>query len=67
MSQNREQDILNFIKDFHAKNQWAPSIREIADGVGLYSSSTVQGYLERMAKKGKIVYNGVRQIRVVGT
>ena len=61
----RQQQILSFIQDFHGKNHWAPSVREIADGVGLYSTSTVQNHLVKMQEKKKIIYNGVRQIRVL--
>lgn len=58
--------IINFIKAYHEVNGWAPTVREIADGVGYYSSSSVQTRLVKLNEAGRIVYKGVRQIRVVG-
>lgn len=50
----RQQMILDFIKDeVHAKG-YPPSVREIAVAVGLASSSTVHGHLERLEAKGFI-------------
>ncbi len=65
MNKSTEQKILIFIKEYKAKNDWAPSVREIGDAVGLKSPSTVQVYLEELQAQGKIVYQGVRQIRVI--
>lgn len=50
----RQQDILNFIKDEVRKKGYPPSVREIGEAVGLASSSTVHGHLERLEKKGLI-------------
>ncbi|HBN29466.1 MAG TPA: repressor LexA [Clostridiaceae bacterium] len=46
--------ILNFIKKEIAEKGYPPSVREICQGVGLSSTSTVHGHLERLEKKGYI-------------
>ncbi|KKE78444.1 transcriptional repressor LexA [Oceanobacillus caeni] len=51
---NRQQMILDFIKDEVTKKGYPPSVREIALAVGLASSSTVHGHLERLESKGYI-------------
>jgi len=50
----RQQMILDFIKDEVSKKGYPPSVREIAVAVGLASSSTVHGHLERIESKGYI-------------
>lgn len=51
---NRQQSILNFIKHEVREKGYPPSVREIGEAVGLASSSTVHGHLERLEKKGMI-------------
>lgn len=51
---NRQQAILNFIKEEVREKGYPPSVREIGEAVGLASSSTVHGHLERLEKKGLI-------------
>jgi len=51
---NRQQAILSFIKDEVRDKGYPPSVREIGEAVGLASSSTVHGHLERLEKKGLI-------------
>jgi repressor LexA len=51
---NRQQMILDFIKDEVRKKGYPPSVREIAEAVGLASSSTVHGHLARIENKGFI-------------
>lgn len=50
----RQQDIIDFIKREVNTKGYPPSVREIGDAVGLASSSTVHGHLERLEKKGLI-------------
>ncbi|HLR08046.1 MAG TPA: transcriptional repressor LexA [Bacillota bacterium] len=50
----RQQKILDFIKEEVDKKGYPPSVREIAEAVGLASSSTVHGHLSRMESKGYI-------------
>ena len=54
MSSQREDEILEFIKDFIASENMAPSVREICDGVGIRSTSTVHRYLHRLVEEGRI-------------
>ncbi|MBM7598509.1 repressor LexA [Virgibacillus halotolerans] len=50
----RQQMIMDFIKNEVSAKGYPPSVREIADAVGLASSSTVHGHLERLENKGYI-------------
>jgi repressor LexA len=50
----RQQAILEFIKNEVRDKGYPPSVREIGEAVGLASSSTVHGHLERLEKKGMI-------------
>jgi repressor LexA len=51
---NRQQAILEFIKREVRDKGYPPSVREIGEAVGLASSSTVHGHLDRLEKKGLI-------------
>jgi len=51
---NRQQAILEFIKTQVREKGYPPSVREIGEAVGLASSSTVHGHLDRLEKKGLI-------------
>jgi repressor LexA len=46
--------IMDFIRSEVNAKGYPPSVREIADAVGLASSSTVHGHLERLENKGHI-------------
>lgn len=46
--------ILEFLKEFIKDKGYAPSVREICSAVGLKSTSTAHGYLERLESKGFI-------------
>lgn len=48
----RQQAIMDFIKSEVRTKGYPPSVREIGQAVGLASSSTVHGHLERLEKKG---------------
>jgi len=50
----REQKIYDFIADVTASKGFPPSIREICDGVGLKSPSSVHFYLKSLEDKGYI-------------
>lgn len=47
-------EILNFITNYQKKNGLSPSIREIGDGVGLKSSSTVFYHLHVLKTQKRI-------------
>ncbi len=51
---NRQQAILEFIRSEVREKGYPPSVREIGEAVGLASSSTVHGHLDRLEKKGFI-------------
>ncbi len=50
----REKSILKFIEKQIMSDGYPPSVREIGEAVGLSSTATVHGYLERLEKKGYI-------------
>lgn len=50
----RQLAILEFIKNEVKTKGYPPSVREIGEAVGLASSSTVHGHLDRLEKKGFI-------------
>lgn len=50
----RQQQILNYIKEQIRQKGYPPSVREIGESVGLSSSSTVHGHLARLEEKGFI-------------
>ena len=49
---DKQQMILDFINQEIQDKGYPPSVREICSAVGLRSTSTVHGYLERLEKKG---------------
>lgn len=51
---SRQQAILEFIRNEVRLKGYPPSVREIGEAVGLASSSTVHGHLDRLEKKGYI-------------
>ncbi len=50
----REKSILKFIEKQIKTDGYPPSVREIGQAVGLKSTATVHGYLERLESKGYI-------------
>lgn len=51
---DKQTEIFEFIKSQIREKGYPPSVREICKGVGLSSTSTVHGHLERLEKKGMI-------------
>lgn len=49
---DNQQRILEFIKSEIQSKGYPPSVREIAQAVGLKSTSTVHGHLQRLEKRG---------------
>ena len=61
----REQQILAFVKEYIAEHGWAPSILEVAAGVGLLSKSTAHLHVKRLVAAGKLASGGgARQLVV---
>ena len=54
VDRGRTVQILQFVREFSCVHGFGPTIREIAEGVGLRSTSTVVGYLDRMTRDGFI-------------
>jgi repressor LexA len=50
----RQERILEVIRDFTDEHGYPPSVREIGERVGLSSSSTVQAHLKTLEKRGMI-------------
>ncbi|MDR1160571.1 MAG: helix-turn-helix domain-containing protein, partial [Syntrophomonadaceae bacterium] len=50
----RQQEVLDYIKKCIYENGFPPSVREIAEAVGLKSSSTAHTYLLQLAEAGFI-------------
>ena len=50
----RESEMLEFITEFTRTNSYPPSVRDIQQGLGYKSTSTVHNYLERLNEKGAI-------------
>lgn len=50
-------NILEFIIDFTRINKYSPTVREIGDGVGLKSTSSVYSHLTRMCNDNILTYN----------
>lgn len=48
----KQQRFLDFIDNFCRENGYSPSVREIAKGLNLSSTSGVQNMIERLASKG---------------
>jgi repressor LexA len=65
----RQHAIMEFIKTEVKDKGYPPSVREIGEAVGLASSSTVHGHLERLEKKGMIRRDPTkpRAIEILGT
>lgn len=51
---NKQHEIYEYIKSSVLSKGYPPSVREICEAVGLKSTSTVHGHLERLEKKGLI-------------
>jgi repressor LexA len=64
----RREQVFDFIVRYKSEHDGIPpTIREIAEGMGMSSTSTVVYYLTRLAKDGKIqMMAGARGIMVTG-
>ncbi len=65
---DNQQRILDFIKAEIQTKGYPPSVREIANAVGLKSTSTVHGHLQRLEKRGLLHRDAMkpRAMEVVG-
>ena len=51
----RKDQILEYIYEYNQKQQYPPSIREICEGIGLRSTSTVYSYLKELEAEGRVI------------
>ncbi len=54
----KREEIFCFLKDFTAQNGYAPSVREIMQGVGLKSTASVHYHLSELNRSGAIAVDG---------
>jgi len=66
---DNQKKILDFINKEVAEKGYPPSVREICKAVGLKSTSTVYGYLEKLSKAGQIKKDPTkpRALKIVGS
>ncbi len=51
---NKRQEILAYVKNYFKENGYAPSVRDIKDGVGLSSTASVHYHLKALAESGEL-------------
>jgi len=63
----RRKKIMSYVKSYTRKHGFAPSIEEIAEGVGLESKTAVRHHLAILAEDGKVTMQPgkYRSLRVV--
>lgn len=59
----RQRDTYEFIKAFMLKNNVTPSIREIAEGLGIDSFSPIHYHMKSLIKAGLVIPYGDKSIR----
>lgn len=52
--EDRQQQICTFIAEYYDSKGYSPSYREIANGVGLRSTSTVHYYVKMLEENGRV-------------
>ena len=57
---DKQERLLQFILDFHKENGYSPSIREMAQGMGVSSPSTIKAMLDRLEAKGMLTKSSGR-------
>ncbi len=60
----RRKAILGFVRAYTGRKGWAPTIQEIAEGVGLNSPNSTRGHLQRLADEGYLRIE-LRQARAI--
>lgn len=48
----RENDVYHYIVKYRKEKRFSPSMREIAEGIGLHSASTVHVHVHNLMDKG---------------
>ena len=52
IQESKQLQVLRFIHEAQLNNGFPPTVREVGEAVGLSSSSTIHGHIERLVKKG---------------
>lgn len=68
MASKTTQKVYQYLVKYITKHGYAPSVREIAKGIGLKSTSTVHDYLKKLQEEGLIEIRGnsSRAIKISG-
>lgn len=53
-------NIIEVIEKYTTMNGFPPTVREIGDLLGIKSTATVHGHLEKLRKQGKIDWNSTQ-------
>ena len=53
----KQSELLRFVKDFVRENDYSPSCREIAEGLGVSSPATIHQHLQALKSKGFLNIN----------
>ncbi|MDD4327283.1 MAG: transcriptional repressor LexA [Eubacteriales bacterium] len=56
-----QEAILEFIHEFIEANGYPPAVREICEGTGIRSTSTVHSHLKKLTESGKLNYDSGRR------
>ncbi|MFO7914578.1 MAG: transcriptional repressor LexA [Candidatus Krumholzibacteriales bacterium] len=64
----RQREILDFVEDFSARNGYSPSLREIAEHLGVSAVSTVHEHVRHLVEKGALrkSWNRARSVELAG-
>lgn len=58
---SKKQEILQYVTNFIMENQYAPSVREICEAVGLQSTATVHYHLSALRREGAISMDALKK------
>ena len=63
----RQEAVIEFVREYWAEWRFGPSYREIADGIGVASSSNATYWVRKLAREGLLAYApGIaRSVRVI--
>jgi SOS-response transcriptional repressor LexA len=67
MLTKKQIEVLKAIEGYIKENEISPTVREVADLIGIKSTSTAQGYINRLKVKGYIsnIKESPRSIRIL--
>ena len=65
----KQETVLNYIANFNAEHDFSPTYREIMEGLGLKSVSSVAEHVENLVSKGALKRrpNEARSLEIVDT